>query len=149
MAASGFLENRYQQRNPRWRSTRRKGNAMQVMPAIVLLSASVLLGLFLGLQYLRRVRSKPTLIGVHLILGAAGLEATAVLLRGTPDGTVMPAGSLGNAAALLLATAMISGLASPMIGRRSSRAVGTTALAAHAGVAAGGFVLFLAWITKL
>jgi hypothetical protein len=120
---------------------------MQVMPAIVLLSASVALGLFLGLQYLRRVRSKATLIGVHLILGAAGLEGMAVLLRGTPDGTVIPAGALGNTAALLLALAMISGLATPIIGRRSRRALGP-ALATHASVAAGGFVLFLVWILK-
>jgi hypothetical protein len=122
---------------------------MHVTPAIVLLSASVALGLFLGLQYLRRVRSKPALIAVHLMLGGAGLEGMAVLLRGTPDGTVIPAGFLGNMAALLLATAMISGLATPMIGKRSPRKVGSIALATHVGFGAGGFVLFLAWVLQM
>jgi hypothetical protein len=122
---------------------------MHVTPAIVLLSLSVALGLFLGLQYLRRVRRKPALIAVHLMLGGAGLEGMAVLLRGTPDGTVIPAGLLGNAAALLLATAMVSGLATPMIGKRSPRKVGSIALATHVGFGAGGFVLFLAWVLQI
>jgi hypothetical protein len=118
---------------------------MHVTPAIVLLSASVALGLFLGLKYLRRVRSKPALIAVHLMLGGAGLEGMAMLLRGTPDGTVTPSGLLGNTAALLLATAMLSGLATPMIAKRSPRKVGSIALATHVGFGASGFVLFLAW----
>ncbi len=119
---------------------------MQLIPAVVLLSASVTLGLFLGLQFLRPLRSKQVLIAVHLMLGGAGLEGMVMLLRGTPDGTFLPAGVLANAAALLLAMAMITGLATPMIAKRSPRKIGSIALATHAGVAAWGFVLFLAWV---
>jgi hypothetical protein len=122
---------------------------MHLIPALVLLTASVALGLLLGWRYLRRERNKPALIGVHLILGAAGLEAMAMLLRGTPDGTLIVAGTLGNAAGLLLAAAMISGFASPMIGKRSPRRTGTIALASHAGVGAAGFILFLAWVLQV
>lgn len=123
----------------------RDTGSMDLIPVLVLLSAAVALGLVLGLQYVRRVGSKPTLIGLHLILGGAGLEGMAILLRGTPDGTRLPAGVLGNAAAILLAMAMITGFASPMIGRRWPRKTGSIALATHAGLAAIGFVLFLAW----
>ena len=122
---------------------------MHVTPAIVLLSSSVALGLFLGVRYLRRARNKPALIAVHLMLGGAGLEGMAMLLRGTPDGTAIPAGWLGNTAALLLATAMVSGLATPMIGKRSPRKVGSIALATHVGFGAGGFFLFLAWVFQM
>jgi hypothetical protein len=119
---------------------------MHATPAIVMLSASVALGLYLGFQYLRRVRSKPALIAIHLMLGAAGLEGAAMLLRGTPDGTIMPAGALVNTAALLLATAMISGFATPIIAKRSPRRVCSITLATHVGFGATGFVLFLVWV---
>jgi hypothetical protein len=118
-------------------------------PALVFLSAAVALGFYLGLQYLRRVRSKPGLIALHLMLGGAGLEGAAMLLRGTPDGTIMPAGILINSAALLLATAMITGFATPMIAKRNPRKVGSIALATHVGFGAVGFVLYVAWILQL
>jgi hypothetical protein len=118
---------------------------MHVLPAFALLGACVALGVLLLVQYFRRVRSKPVHVGVHLILGVAGLEGLVTLFRGTPDGTLMPAGTLGNAAGLLLLLAVMSGLASPMIARRWPRRVGSAALVTHAGVGAAGFVLFLAW----
>lgn len=111
---------------------------MHVLPAFALLGACVALGVLLLVQYFRRVRSKPVHVGVHLILGVAGLEGLVMLFRGTPDGTLMPAG-------LLLLLAVMSGLASPMIARRWPRRVGSAALVTHAGVGAAGFVLFLAW----
>jgi hypothetical protein len=59
------------------------------LPAILLLTGAVVLGLLLGRDYLRRVRSKPALIGFHLLLGAGGIEVTVMLLRGAPSGAAM------------------------------------------------------------
>ena len=112
--------------------------------AAALVTAAVGMGLYLGLLYLRRVR-RPVLVGAHLLLGAAGLEATAMLLRGTPDGTVTPAGTFGIVAAATLATTMISGLAAPLVAKRSRRN-SNIALGIHASVGVTGFVLFLAWL---
>jgi hypothetical protein len=122
---------------------------MHLYPALVLLGASAALGVWLGLQYLRRVRAKPALIAVHLMLGGAGLEAFAVLLRGTPDGDVMPAGWLGNSAGILLAMAMLSGLATPLIAKRRPRRTGSIALAVHVGAGLAGFALFVTWLARL
>jgi hypothetical protein len=117
------------------------------IPAVILLSGAVVLGVLLGIEYLRRVRSKPMVIGVHLLLGAGGLEVIAMLLRGTPDGGVMPAGAIGQAAAGLLAFAMCSGLVAPLIGRRS-RATMNVALVTHVTASAAGFVLCLWWFAR-
>lgn len=120
---------------------------MLAIPAVLLLSGAAVLGILLGLEYLRRVRSKPTVIGLHLLLGAGGVEVIAMLLRGTPDGAVMPAGAIGHAAAGLLAFALCSGLVTPLIGRRS-RATMNVALAAHVTASAAGLVLCLLWFMR-
>lgn len=120
---------------------------MHAIPAVLLLSGAVALGVWLGIEYLRRVRSKPAVIGLHLLLGAGGLEVIAVLLRGTPDGAVMRVDVLGQLAAGLLAFALFSGLVAPMIGRRS-RATMNVALLAHVTGAAAGFVLCLVWMLR-
>ncbi|MRD72140.1 hypothetical protein HCX48_08435 [Rhodocyclus tenuis] len=117
---------------------------------LALLGSSAALGLWLGIQYLRRVRSKPLLIGLHLILGGASMEGT-VMLRGTlADGGgslagVVSAVTLGNAVAVLLFTAMLSGLLTPLIAQHSPRKITSVALATHAAVGALGFLLFIAW----
>ncbi|MQY51398.1 hypothetical protein [Rhodocyclus gracilis] len=117
---------------------------------LALLGSSAALGLWLGIQYLRRVRSKPLLIGLHLILGGASMEGT-VMLRGTlADGGgslagVVSAVTLGNAVAVLLFTAMLSGLLTPLIAQHAPRKITSVALATHAAVGALGFLLFIAW----
>ena len=120
---------------------------MLAIPAVLLLSGAVVLGVLLGLEYLRRVRSKPTMIGLHLLLGAGGLEVIAMLLRGTPDGAVLPAGAIGQVAAGLLAFALCSGLVAPLVGRRS-RATMNVALVTHVTASAAGFVLCLLWFAR-
>jgi hypothetical protein len=120
---------------------------VKAIPTVVLLSVAVGLGVFLGIKYLRRERSRPVMIGVHLLFGAGGLETFAMLLHQTPNGTAMPAGSLGPAAAGLLAVGMMAGIAAPMIGRRSRRTM-SVALATHAGMAGAGFALLIAWMTR-
>jgi len=119
------------------------GAGMNAVPVLLFFTGTICLGLWLGLEYLRRVRSRPVMIGMHALLGAGGLEVMVMLLRGAPDGSTLPGTSLMRAAALLLLLAMMSGLLAPMIGRRSRRTM-NVALAAHVGVAATGFALFLA-----
>jgi hypothetical protein len=123
------------------------GQDMMAIPPLVLLTAAMGLGLFLGWLYLRRVR-RPVLIGTHVLLGASGLGLTLILLRGPPNGTFVPAGSFGMMAAGVLAVAMMSGLAAPLVGKRSRKAANVV-LATHAGIGITGFVLFLAWASKL
>jgi len=115
------------------------------IPPLLLLTAAVVLGLILGVQYLQRKRSPPALIGFHLLLGAGGLEVLAMLLHGTPDRRILPAGGLVTIAAGLVFAAMVSGLLAPMIGRQSRRTM-NVALVIHVGVAVAGFVLLLVWM---
>ena len=119
---------------------------MTPIPAIALLSTASALGLFLGWLYLRRVR-RPVLVGTHLLLGVGGIETMVMLLRGAPNGDVAPVGMLGPVAAGLLAGALLSGLAAPLISR-NSRTTANVALATHAGFGLAGFVVFLTWVTR-
>jgi hypothetical protein len=120
---------------------------MLTSPAVILLGGAVVLGVLLGLDYLRRIPSKPTMIGLHLLLGAGALEVTAMLLHGTPDGAVTPREAILQAAAGLLAFALFSGLVAPMIGRRS-RATMNVALIVHVTAAAAGSILCMVWIVR-
>ncbi len=117
----------------------------QMLPLLLLLSASMGLGLWMGWQFLRRLGSNPIHIGFHLILGVAGLEMVVMLLRGAPDGSVAAAGALGKSTALVLATAVITGFATSVLARRWSRQGSAWVLAIHALLGSAGFVLFLAW----
>jgi len=116
-----------------------------LMPVVFLLSASMALGLWMGWQFLRRSSSNPIHIGFHLILGVAGMEMVVMLLRTAPDGSVVAAGSFGKSAALVLATAVITGFATSVVARRWSRQAGGMVLLSHAVVGAAGFVIFLVW----
>ncbi len=115
------------------------------IPAVLLLSGAVFLGVLLGLDYLRRVRSRPTMIGLHLLLGAGAVEVVAMLLRGTPGGATIPRAAILQCAAGLLAFALCSGLVAPMIGRRS-RLTMNVALLVHVTASASGVVLCLVWL---
>jgi hypothetical protein len=121
---------------------------MIALPALILLGVTVALGLYLGLQFLRKQPMRPGMIGLHFLLGAGGLEVMVMLLRGAPSGRLAVPGSLGNSAAAFLAMALIAGVTAPMIGRRSRRTA-AIALATHASLALGGFLLFLAWVVQL
>jgi hypothetical protein len=71
-----------------------------------------------------------------------------MLLRGAPNGAVMPGAALGKAAALLLIIAIIVGLLTPMIARDRPRPVATASLTLHASLAAAGFVLLCVWVAR-
>ena len=69
------------------------GSAMTIAPALAVLGAAVLLGGWLGIRYLMGERNNRVLVGLHLILGIAGLEVLMLLLRGAPDGRAAVTGS--------------------------------------------------------
>lgn len=112
---------------------------------ICLLTASMGLGLWMGRQFLRRISSNPIHIGFHLLLGVAGLEAVVMLMRITPDAVADSAGPSGQAAALVLALAVVTGFATSVVARRWSRQSGGMVLATHSVLGTLGFVMFLAW----
>lgn len=115
----------------------------------MLFGVSVTLGTFLGWQYLKRIRMSPTLVGLHLVAGAAGIE-TMVMLRGElPDEVLAGAGDIGNVAAVLLVAAMLTGFLTPLIAQKRPRKVGSTALAVHFGAGVLGYLLLLAWLAGL
>ena len=55
---------------------------MIAIPIVIPITATVGFGLYPGLNYLRQVRNKPTIIGVHFLLGAASLEPLVIVLHG-------------------------------------------------------------------
>lgn len=117
-----------------------------VWPVTLFLLAAAGIGCLLGLNYLKGIR-KPGLIAAHLLLGAAGLEQVAMLLRGAPNGDAWPSESLVKTAGLLLAIGMGLGFATPLV--RNSRQTMNTVLIGHIGAATAGFVLFLAWASRM
>lgn len=123
---------------------------MQGIPSITLFGASVALGSFLGWQYLKRVKMSPTLVGLHLVAGAAGIE-TMVMLRGElPERALAGSlGTAGNIAAILLVAAMLTGFLTPLIAQKRPRKVGSTALAVHFAAGLVGYLLLLAWLVGL
>jgi len=112
---------------------------------LILLALTATLGLVLGAQFLRGVRSHPMLISAHLLGGAAALETVVMVLRGAADGTLPVSSSHGQTPATFLACAMFIGLLIPVIAKRSRHAV-TVAVALHASVACCGVVLAAAWL---
>jgi hypothetical protein len=119
---------------------------VKIAPPLLLLLAASALGAVLLWRILRRAPRKPVLVGVHLLLGIAGMEATALLLRGAPDGSATAAGSFGRSAGLMLILALMSGLASPMVARHWPGRAGNVALGTHVGIAAIAFALFVVWL---
>lgn len=109
--------------------------------AFALVACAVLLGTLLALLHLRAAgRSPPWPIGaLHGLIGASGLGALLIALRGPPRGVAFGVGPFGVFAAALLALALLAGLV--MLARlRFGRRPGTL-LAAHAMLAVAGFVV--------
>lgn len=120
---------------------------MIAIPIVILITATVGFGLYLGLNYLRRVRNKPTIIGVHFLLGAASLEPMVIVLHGGVNGHARPP-LFGILSAAFVGLALLSGVTAVMIGRQS-RQTANIALASHASIAAAAFFLMIAWIVTL
>jgi len=115
--------------------------------ALALLTAAAGLGVWLGALYLRRER-KPAVVGAHLLLGAAGLELTVVMLRGSPDGEVVAADTISVVAAALLAAAMATGFVAPLIGKHSRQSA-NVALVTHVLLGIAGYGAFAYWLLSV
>ncbi len=113
-----------------------------------MLAAATALGLWLGWRFLRGRRNRPVHAAVHLLLGGAALEGFVILRRGAPDGTVLPFEGWGNAAALLLVGAMLSGLATPLVAQWWGRRPVTAVLLLHAAAGLGGAGALVVWILR-
>jgi uncharacterized membrane protein len=121
---------------------------MVTLPSLLLVTGAVLLGIYLGIFYLRGVRPKRLLLGAHVLMGIGGVEQLALLIHGTPSGA-MAADSLLKATAGLFALAIFSGLTAPLLAQSTGRKNGEFMLATHAGVGIAGFVVFLVWISNI
>jgi len=120
---------------------------MTTLPVVLLQMATVGVGLILGLRFLRGQPRKPTLIGLHFLLAAAGLEGVMLLLHGAPNGDRVDSGPSGTLVLGLFVVALLSGLAAATLGRQSPQRT-TKLVATHAGLAALGFLTFLVWVAK-
>ena len=118
---------------------------MPTCPAILVFGTTVAIGLYMGLQYLKGQRNNRMLVGAHVLIGLAGLEVFALLLRGAPDGTHLADSRTGPAAALLLAAALFSGFVVPLIAPAKPGATGLT-LAVHASLGLVAFGVLLLWV---
>jgi len=121
---------------------------MITLPSLILVTGAVLLGIYLGIFYLRGVRPRRILLGAHILMGIGGVEQMALLIHGAPSGA-MESGSLVKAAAGLFALAIFSGFTAPLLAQSTRRQNGELMLAAHAGLGIAGFVLFLAWVSNI
>jgi len=114
--------------------------AMGETTLLGIIGLTTCIGLYMGWQFLRGVRNRPMLVGIHLLLGLGSVEVLAVILRGAPNAApVADRGGILLAAGLLVC-ALLSGLAVPLIARPVPDAAGMS-IATHAGI---GGVAFLA-----
>ena len=121
---------------------------MIAAPVVVIVATTVLIGLYMGFRFLQGVRNKPWLGGLHLLLGAAGLEVMAMLLRGAPNGDAVPAEANAHWAGGLIVAALLSGLFVAIIAKPMPNRIGMT-LAVHASFGLLGFAALLLWAMKL
>lgn len=121
------------------------------MTAIALVTmlfiGTAILGGWLAFQFWTGGKTFKGASAVHLIIGAAGLEGLALLLRGAPDGTKAPLGDLGPYAGFGLAIAFMSGLFIPLIAKPRPGAA-TPAIIAHASIATIGLGALLVWLIR-
>lgn len=117
---------------------------MTVVPVVFLLGMGVAIGAYMGYRYLRGERNSQTLAGVHLLLGAGGLELLVMLLRGAPSGETLPRHAMGSTVALIVAGALATGLFVPIIAKSRPGIIGGS-LAVHAAIGTIGFGMLLFW----
>ena len=99
-------------------------------------------GAVLAALHLRGTPSHRMLGAAHGVVGAAGLFALVLALRGPPRGVAMGVASFGAIAAGTLALALLAGLAMPLALRRVSGA----AIGVHATIAVSGIVILAAYV---
>jgi len=115
--------------------------------AFILLLIAGTLGGGLAVWHLRpQVPSPPWLLGaLHGALGAAGLGLLLLALRGPPRGMATGVAGFGMVAAVLLAVALVAGLA-VLAARLRRRGIGGLFIAIHASLAIAGIVILAAYV---
>jgi hypothetical protein len=118
---------------------------MLLLSFIVLLLAA-LLGSVLAAMHLRAENTpRGWLPGVlHGLLGAIGFPLLLLALRGPPRGEAMGIGAFGRIAAVLLALALVAGLAI-LIARLRYRRIPGLVIGIHATIAISGVVILAAY----
>jgi biotin transporter BioY len=121
---------------------------MAALPVIFLLLVAVGLGTIMGLRYLKGEKNKPTMIGLHFLFGAGGLEVLVMLMAGSPDGSTASSGPSAGMAAAFIAAALIMGLIAALTARQLPKAL-TALLGIHVSIALAGVALVLFWAASL
>jgi hypothetical protein len=111
---------------------------------VLVMLFTVALGLANGSNYLKGIR-KPMVSGAHFLLGATAFELVFLLLRGTPNSDALRAGNYGLYAQVLVAVALVMGLAGGLMGGRKHPQTGVV-LAVHAAFGGAAFLLVMAWV---
>ncbi len=115
---------------------------------IAMVATNVAIGLWLGWGFLKRQPRSRMLVGVHLIIGLSMLEVLAVLLKRATEAGNASAKPLSQIASGLLAAALLTGLAAPLLGQ-SKPGAKAPALAVHAAVALSAFGAVLFWAARV
>jgi hypothetical protein len=121
---------------------------MAALPVILLLLAAAGLGTIMGLRYLKGEKNKPTMIGLHFLFGAGGLEILVMVMAGSPDGSTASSGPSAGLAAGFVAAALIMGLIAALMARQFPKAV-SALLGIHASIALAGIGLVIYWAISL
>ncbi len=115
--------------------------------SFVLLLIAALLGTALAALHLRAGHTRPPrwpFGALHGLLGTVGIGGLLLALRGPPRGEAMGVGAFGRIAAVLLAVAMLAGLA-VLIARLRCRRVPGLVIGIHATIAVSGVVILAAY----
>ena len=112
--------------------------------SFVLLMVAALLGTALAGLHLKGGLPRWPFGVLHGLVGGVGLGALLLALHGPPRGEAMGVGSFGRVAAVLLAAALLAGLAVPLLRLRRRRVPGVV-IGAHAFVAISGVVVLAAY----
>lgn len=115
--------------------------------AFWILAATVAFGSALAFLHLRAAKLPPWPVGaLHGLAGATGLVVLTLALQGPARGAEYGVSAFGPAAAVLVALALVMGLAVLIWARRFRRTSGLV-IAIHSTIAVTAFVLLLAYVS--
>jgi hypothetical protein len=115
--------------------------------AFWILAATVAFGSALAFLHLRAAKLPPWPVGaLHGLGGATGLVVLTLALQGPARGAEYGVSAFGPAAAVLVALALVMGLAVLIWARRFRRTSGLV-IAIHSTIAVTAFVLLLAYVS--
>jgi hypothetical protein len=114
---------------------------------VLVLVAAVALGAYNLTLWLRGAR-RPGLIAAHLLLGVGAAEALVVFLHNSHLADDDPARQTAKLALLLLAGAIFTGFAAPLLGK-GRRQAANALLAAHVCAGLAGAFIVLTVVSRL